>query len=111
MPIGEIDNFPIEVNGIVTSIKVLVMEATQYQALVGNDWLVKTNAVLDWTTQELQLSQNGRHTWVPAICGYFKTTNLLAPLINFEEKTKPIWEVYQVLWANPDHNELLPILL
>ncbi|KAG9296083.1 hypothetical protein G9A89_011935 [Geosiphon pyriformis] len=34
-PIGKINNFPFEVNGIVTSIKVLVMEATQYQALIG----------------------------------------------------------------------------
>ncbi|KAG9292634.1 hypothetical protein G9A89_007006 [Geosiphon pyriformis] len=33
-PIGKIDDFPFEVNGIITSIKVLVMEATQYQALV-----------------------------------------------------------------------------
>ncbi|KAG9297107.1 hypothetical protein G9A89_019388 [Geosiphon pyriformis] len=33
--IGEIDNFSIEVNGIIVSIKVLVMEATQYQALIG----------------------------------------------------------------------------
>ncbi|KAG9295884.1 hypothetical protein G9A89_006623 [Geosiphon pyriformis] len=89
MPIGEIDNFPIEVNGIVTSIKILVMEATQYQALVGNDWLVKTNAVLDWTMQKLQFSQNERHTWVPATCGHFKTTNSSAPLIDFKEKTKP----------------------
>ncbi|KAG9304009.1 hypothetical protein G9A89_005919 [Geosiphon pyriformis] len=47
MPIGEINDFPIEVNGIITLIKVLVMEATQYQALVGNDWLVKTNTVLN----------------------------------------------------------------
>ncbi|KAG9305918.1 hypothetical protein G9A89_016571 [Geosiphon pyriformis] len=77
MPIGEIDNFPIKINGIVTSIKVLVMEATQYQALVNNDWL---------TTQKLQLTT----------CGHFKTTNLLASLIDFkEEKTKPIWEAYQ----------------
>ncbi|KAG9301847.1 hypothetical protein G9A89_004526 [Geosiphon pyriformis] len=52
-PIGEIDNFPFEVNGIIVSIKVLVMEATQYQALVGNDWLIKVNAILDWTMQEL----------------------------------------------------------
>ncbi|KAG9302377.1 hypothetical protein G9A89_011427 [Geosiphon pyriformis] len=44
-PIGEIDEFPFEVNGIVTPIKVLVMEATQYQALVGNDWLSKVNAI------------------------------------------------------------------
>ncbi|KAG9293955.1 hypothetical protein G9A89_019293 [Geosiphon pyriformis] len=35
--IGEIDNFPFEVNGIIILIKVLVIEATQYQALVGND--------------------------------------------------------------------------
>ncbi|KAG9295052.1 hypothetical protein G9A89_017846 [Geosiphon pyriformis] len=46
-PIGKIDNFSFEVNGIITSIK--------YQALVGNDWLVKTNTVLNWNTQKLQL--------------------------------------------------------
>ncbi|KAG9288356.1 hypothetical protein G9A89_021387 [Geosiphon pyriformis] len=27
-----------------------------------------------------------------------------------KEKPKPTWEVYQVLWANVEHNELLPIL-
>ncbi|KAG9290256.1 hypothetical protein G9A89_022232 [Geosiphon pyriformis] len=91
-PIGKIDNFPI---------KVLVMEATQYQALVGNNWLVKTNTMLDWTIQELQFTT----------CGHFKTTNSSAPLIDFEEEeTKPTWEAYQVSWADPDHNELLPIL-
>ncbi|KAG9287277.1 hypothetical protein G9A89_008907 [Geosiphon pyriformis] len=46
-PIGEINNFPIEVNDIIISIKILVMEATQYQALVGNDRLFKTNTMLD----------------------------------------------------------------
>ncbi|KAG9298087.1 hypothetical protein G9A89_004951 [Geosiphon pyriformis] len=48
--IGEIDNFPFEVNGIIILIKVLVMEAMQYQALVDNDWLSKTNATLNWIT-------------------------------------------------------------
>ncbi|KAG9306860.1 hypothetical protein G9A89_005761 [Geosiphon pyriformis] len=89
-PISEIDNLPIEINGIIMSIKVLVMEATQYQALVNNDWLSKTNAVLDWMTQELALSQNSRHMWVPAMCGHFKITNPTTPLIEFEEeKEKP----------------------
>ncbi|KAG9301875.1 hypothetical protein G9A89_004554 [Geosiphon pyriformis] len=69
MPIGEIDNFPIEVNSIVTPIK------------------------------------------IPVMCGHFKATNTMAPLIDFEkEKPKPTWEAYQVLWANVDHNKLLPIL-
>ncbi|KAG9303500.1 hypothetical protein G9A89_018396 [Geosiphon pyriformis] len=41
-PIGKIDDLPIEINGIIVLIKVLVMEATQYQALIGNDWLIET---------------------------------------------------------------------
>ncbi|KAG9303697.1 hypothetical protein G9A89_018594 [Geosiphon pyriformis] len=45
--IGEIDNFPFEISGIVMPIKVLIIKATQYQALVNNDWLFKTNAVLN----------------------------------------------------------------
>ncbi|KAG9288188.1 hypothetical protein G9A89_020494 [Geosiphon pyriformis] len=61
-PIGEINNLPIEINSITVLIKVLVMKATQYQALVRNDWLSKTNTVLDWTMQKLQLSQNSQHT-------------------------------------------------
>ncbi|KAG9294474.1 hypothetical protein G9A89_001979 [Geosiphon pyriformis] len=36
--IGEIDHFSFEVNGIIIPIKVLVMEATQYQTLIGNNW-------------------------------------------------------------------------
>ncbi|KAG9284361.1 hypothetical protein G9A89_023618 [Geosiphon pyriformis] len=110
-PISKIDDFPIEINGIIVPIKVLVMDTTQYQALVGNDWLSKTNAMFNWTTQELILSQNGRHTQVPAMCGHFKTTSTTAPLINFdEEKPKPTWEAYQVLWTDEKHNELPPIL-
>ncbi|KAG9297219.1 hypothetical protein G9A89_019500 [Geosiphon pyriformis] len=65
-PIGKIDNFPFKVNSIIVLIKVLVIKATQYQALVGNNWFMKTNAILDWTMQELQLSQNGQHTHVLA---------------------------------------------
>ncbi|KAG9304158.1 hypothetical protein G9A89_019720 [Geosiphon pyriformis] len=110
-PIGEINDFPIEVNGIIVPIKVLIMETTQYQALVGNDWLFKTNAMLDWMTQELILSQNGQHMRVPAMCDYFKAINTTAPLIDLKEKKpKSTWEVYQILWANEEHNKLPPIL-
>ncbi|KAG9286384.1 hypothetical protein G9A89_014550 [Geosiphon pyriformis] len=81
-PIGEINNFLFEVNSIFTLIKVLVIEATQYQALVDNDWLSKTN-----------------------------TTNSTTPLIKLEEeKEKPTWEAYQVFRADKNHNELPPIL-
>ncbi|KAG9288758.1 hypothetical protein G9A89_023055 [Geosiphon pyriformis] len=76
IPIDEINNFLFEVNGIIVLIKVLVMEATQYQALI-----------------ELQLSQNGQHTCVPATCDHFKIINMPALLIEFEKKEKkPTWE-------------------
>ncbi|KAG9284735.1 hypothetical protein G9A89_003038 [Geosiphon pyriformis] len=90
--IGEINNLLIEINGIIVPIKVLIIEATQYQALVSNNWLSKINTILDWNTQELQLSQNRQHTHVPAMCGHFKLITMLsAPLIEFkEEKEKPI---------------------
>ncbi|KAG9289022.1 hypothetical protein G9A89_015571 [Geosiphon pyriformis] len=109
--IGEINNFSFEVNSIIVPIKVLVIETTQYQALVGNNWLTKTNTILDWTMQKLQLSQNSQHTHVPATCSHFKTINTPAPLIKFEEEEKkPTWKAYQVLWIHNDHNELPPIL-
>ncbi|KAG9294550.1 hypothetical protein G9A89_008661 [Geosiphon pyriformis] len=46
-PIGEIDNFLFTLNGITIPVKVLVMNAPQYQALVKNDWLQKANVKLD----------------------------------------------------------------
>ncbi|KAG9296842.1 hypothetical protein G9A89_006061 [Geosiphon pyriformis] len=38
-PVKEIDNFPFTLDGITILVKVLVMDASQYQALVENDWL------------------------------------------------------------------------
>ncbi|KAG9286075.1 hypothetical protein G9A89_022752 [Geosiphon pyriformis] len=98
-PIGEINDFSFEVNSIMTSIKVLVMEATQYQALVGNDWLFKVN-----------LTYQGQHIYVPAMCGHFKTPPREKLLIELEEeKEKPTWEAYQMSWADKEHNKLPPI--
>ncbi|KAG9293760.1 hypothetical protein G9A89_019097 [Geosiphon pyriformis] len=89
-PIGEINEFPFEVNGIMTPIKVLVIETTQYQAFVGNDWLSKVNTTLDWNTQELQLMYQGQHIRVPAMYDYFKMPPREKLLIELEEeKEKP----------------------
>ncbi|KAG9301036.1 hypothetical protein G9A89_015772 [Geosiphon pyriformis] len=61
--------------------------------LIDNDWLVKTNAVLDWNMQKLQLSQNKQHIRMPVMCDHFKlNSTILAPLIKFEEKKNPYLE-------------------
>ncbi|KAG9286143.1 hypothetical protein G9A89_010157 [Geosiphon pyriformis] len=107
-PIGEIDNFPFKINGIQISIKVLVMEAIQYQALVGNNWLSKANVTLNWNTQELQLTFNRQHAQVPAMCGHFKTQHTKELLIEFEDTSiLPTIETYQVSWVDDYQTELL----
>ncbi|KAG9302052.1 hypothetical protein G9A89_021096 [Geosiphon pyriformis] len=45
--VEEIDNFSFTIDGITIPVKVLVMNAPQYQALIENNWLFKANANLD----------------------------------------------------------------
>ncbi|KAG9290689.1 hypothetical protein G9A89_011652 [Geosiphon pyriformis] len=46
-PVGEINDFSFSIDGITILVKVLIMDASQYQALVKNDWLLKANANLN----------------------------------------------------------------
>ncbi|KAG9286099.1 hypothetical protein G9A89_022776 [Geosiphon pyriformis] len=110
-PVGEIDNFPFTFDRITISVKVLVMDAPQYQALVGNDWLQKANANLNWETQELTISYQGQHTRVPAICSTFNKCSEKAPAFEFEpEEEKPIIKTFMALgstsnWADETEQE------
>ncbi|KAG9293946.1 hypothetical protein G9A89_019284 [Geosiphon pyriformis] len=108
LPHGEIDSFPFEINSIVIPTKVLVMDATQYQALVGNDWLTKANATLDWTTQELLINYNGHQTKIPATYGHFqKPSTNQRPTFKFEENPAlPAIETYQLSWADDQRTGL-----
>ncbi|KAG9305314.1 hypothetical protein G9A89_007809 [Geosiphon pyriformis] len=78
--IGKINDLPIEVNGIIVPIKILVIEATQYQALIATCGHFKTINM-------------------PAPLIKFE-----------KEEKKPTWEAYQVSWAENNHNKLLSIL-
>ncbi|KAG9288412.1 hypothetical protein G9A89_015618 [Geosiphon pyriformis] len=96
LPHGKIDSFSFKINGIVIPTKVLIMDATQYQALVGNDWLTKANTTLDWTTQELLINYNGHQAKIPATCGHFqKPSTNQRPTFEFEENLAlPAIETY-----------------
>ncbi|KAG9291817.1 hypothetical protein G9A89_012102 [Geosiphon pyriformis] len=103
-PVGEIDNFSFTIDRITIPVKVLVMDAPQYQALVGNNWLQKANANLNWETQE-------QHARVPATCGIFNKCSEKAPAFEFEpEEEKPIIETFMALestsnWAKETEQE------
>ncbi|KAG9305530.1 hypothetical protein G9A89_003593 [Geosiphon pyriformis] len=104
-PVEEIDNFSFTIDGITILVKVLVMDAPQYQALVGNDWLLKANTNLDWETQELKISYQEQYTIVPATCEK-------APVFEFEEeKEMPFTKTYMALrstfnWAEETEQKI-----
>ncbi|KAG9301410.1 hypothetical protein G9A89_018082 [Geosiphon pyriformis] len=98
-PVGEIENFPFTIDGIIIPVKVLVMDAPQYQAFVRNDWFFKANAKLDWKTQELKISYQEQYTIVLATSPVFKfkkkkempltkTYMILGSIFNWAEKTE-----------------------
>ncbi|KAG9290762.1 hypothetical protein G9A89_011725 [Geosiphon pyriformis] len=86
--IGKINDFPIEVNGIIIPIKLVI------------------------TGSPKQKPSSIEPLRIPAMCGHFKPSHTPVPLIDLEkEKLKPTWEVYQMLWTDVDHNKLPPILI
>ncbi|KAG9303361.1 hypothetical protein G9A89_013687 [Geosiphon pyriformis] len=93
-PVGEIDNFPFTIDGIIIPVKVLVMNTPQYQAL------------------ELKISYQGQYTIVPAICGTFNKQSEKAPAFEFEEEKEiPITKTYMALrsasnWAEETEQEI-----
>ncbi|KAG9287612.1 hypothetical protein G9A89_019673 [Geosiphon pyriformis] len=111
-PVEEIDNFLFTIDRITIPVKVLVIDAPQYQALFRNNWLLKTNANLDWETQELKISYQEQHTIVSAICRTFNKRSEKAPVLEFEEeKEMPLTETYMALgltsnWAEETEQEI-----
>ncbi|KAG9301006.1 hypothetical protein G9A89_018958 [Geosiphon pyriformis] len=105
-PVGEIDNFLFTIDGITIPVKVLVMDALQYQALVRNNWLQKANANLNWETQELTISYQGQHAQVPATCGTFNKCSEKAPAFEFKpEEEKPIIKTFMALGSTSNWAE------
>ncbi|KAG9307521.1 hypothetical protein G9A89_003844 [Geosiphon pyriformis] len=93
LPHGKIDSFFFEINGIIISTKVLVINATQYQAL---------------TTQELLINYNGHQARILATCGHFqKPSTNQRPIFKFEENPAlPAIKTYQLSWADDQRTGL-----
>ncbi|KAG9294913.1 hypothetical protein G9A89_003253 [Geosiphon pyriformis] len=93
-PVEEIDNFLFTIDRITIPVKVLVMDAPQYQAL------------------ELKISYQGQYTIVFATCGIFNKQSEKAPVFEFEEEKKmPLTETYMAFgstsnWAEETEQEI-----
>jgi dUTP pyrophosphatase len=65
-PLGEILNLPINIRGITIPIDVAVTEAPNYDVIVGNDWLKKAQASLNWNEATLTIKdREGKSNTTP----------------------------------------------
>ncbi|EXX71173.1 hypothetical protein RirG_080860 [Rhizophagus irregularis DAOM 197198w] len=64
-PLGEVLNFPITIQDITVPINVVVTEAESYAAIVGNDWLSKVRANINYESSTMNLTWNKRTIGVP----------------------------------------------
>lgn len=53
--IREILDFPFVIRGVKIPINVVVTNAPSYQVIVGNDWLFKVQAKIDYNASEMTL--------------------------------------------------------
>jgi len=52
-PLGEVVDLPIKIQNNIIPVNAVVTEATDYDVLVGNDWLTKCEAVLSWPDERM----------------------------------------------------------
>ncbi|CAB4392219.1 unnamed protein product [Rhizophagus irregularis] len=64
-PLGEVLNFPVTIKGVTIPIDVVVTDAMTYSAIVGNDWLSKVKANIDYETANMLIHWEGKDIEVP----------------------------------------------
>jgi len=65
-PLGEVTNFPITIQGITIPVDIVVVtDAQSYSAIVGNDWLSKVNALIDYQSSMMTITWRGQELRVP----------------------------------------------
>lgn len=64
-PLGEVLNFPITIQGITIPVDMVVIDADSYSAIVGNDWLAKVQASVDFRMSTLCITWEDQEVAVP----------------------------------------------
>ena len=67
-PLGAVSAIPLNIMGRIIPMDAIVTDADSYAAIVGNDWLRKTKANIDYGTNELTLKWEDKILRVPTEC-------------------------------------------
>ncbi|PKY32349.1 hypothetical protein RhiirB3_450473 [Rhizophagus irregularis] len=84
-PLGEVLNFPVTIKGMTIPIDVVVTDAMDYSAIVGNDWLVKDKANIDYETLNMIIHWEGNEIEVPV-------EYLEMPMERRKKREEQIWK-------------------
>ena len=68
MPLGIYEGLPININGVVIPADVAVINTDAYALIVGNEWLTKVKACINWETMTVGLNWAGSKVTVPVQC-------------------------------------------
>ena len=65
-PLGEVLNFPITIQGVTISADIVVVtDAQSYSVIVGNDWLSKVKALIDYQNSVMMITWQGQDLEIP----------------------------------------------
>lgn len=67
-PLGAVTDIPLAIQGLVIPMDAIVTDADSYAAIIGNDWLRKTKANIDYDSNMLTLKWNKHILQVPTEC-------------------------------------------
>jgi hypothetical protein len=65
--LGEITDLPLAIKGLIIKTSVQVIESQDSVFILGNNWMRKVNASLDWQARKLTVNHKGRIVTVPVI--------------------------------------------
>src|SRR6185312_11320162 len=74
--LGEIAALPITIGRMTVETPVQVLDSTDEVFILGNDWLNRMNAVLDWKQGKLSVTGRNTTVTVPVICTKTKATGI-----------------------------------
>ena len=64
-PLGLVRDIPIRFGGVTIPINAVVVQTTTYEIILGNDWLKKAKASIDYNSEKMKITWKGRSWLIP----------------------------------------------
>jgi hypothetical protein len=89
-PLDAVSDIPLKILDCIIPMDAIVTDANSYSAIVGNDWLCKTKAILDYNNNLMTIEWNGQALEVATECREMPhhITSIEIPNMEVEEEVK-----------------------